>query len=127
MKKSKPLLVQLVAISSCPVCCLGEEAKILLITTFLQEVVECNEVSPEPPILQTTCLGLEETLKIIQFQSLAVGWFANRQNRLSRAPSNLVLDTSRVGASTVSLDKICAFSYLSCTSKIVCLFIQDSL
>jgi len=45
--------VQLVAFSSGPVCCLGEEAKALLITTSLQEVVECNEVSPEPPLLQT--------------------------------------------------------------------------
>ena len=45
----KPALVQLVAISSRPTCSLGEEAKPLLITTSLQEVVERNEVSPEPP------------------------------------------------------------------------------
>ena len=49
----KSPLVQLVSISSGPVCCLGEEAKPLLITASLQEVVECNEVSPEPPLLQT--------------------------------------------------------------------------
>ena len=41
------------AISSGPVCCLGEEAKPLLITDSLQEVVECSVVSPEPPLLQT--------------------------------------------------------------------------
>jgi len=51
--QSKPPLIQLVAISSSPVCCLGEEVKPLLTTTSLQEVVECNEVSPEPPLLQT--------------------------------------------------------------------------
>ena len=49
----KPPLVQLVAISSGPVCCLREEAK-PLITTSLQEVVECNEVSSEPPPLAFT-------------------------------------------------------------------------
>jgi len=42
-----------VAVSSGPVCCLGEEAKPLLITDSLQEVVECSVVSPEPPLLQT--------------------------------------------------------------------------
>ena len=41
------------SIFSGPVCCLREEADSLLITTSLQEVVECNEVSPEPPLLQT--------------------------------------------------------------------------
>ena len=49
----KPPLVQLVAISLGPVCCLREEAKSLLITTSLQEIVDCNEVSSEPPLFQT--------------------------------------------------------------------------
>ena len=39
-----------------PVCCLGEEAKPLLITTSLQEVVECNNISSEPPLLQWEAL-----------------------------------------------------------------------
>ena len=58
---SKPL-VQLVAISSGPVFCLGEEAKPLLITTSLQEVVECSEVSPEPLLLQTDQSQLPQLL-----------------------------------------------------------------
>jgi len=53
-----------VAISSGPVCCLGEEAKCLLIITFLQEVVECNEVSSEPPLLQTEQSQLPQLLLI---------------------------------------------------------------
>jgi len=32
---------------------MGEDAKPLIITTSLQEVVERNEVSSEPPLLQT--------------------------------------------------------------------------
>ena len=56
--------MQLVAISSSPVCCLGEEAKPLLITTSLQEVVECNEVSPESPVLQTKQSQLSQLLLI---------------------------------------------------------------
>ena len=49
----KPPLTQLVAIFSGRVCCLGEEAKPLLIPTSFQEVVDFNEVSPKPPLLQT--------------------------------------------------------------------------
>ena len=52
------------AISLGPVCCLGEEAKSFLITTSLQEVVECNEVSPEPPLLQTEQSQLSQQLLI---------------------------------------------------------------
>ena len=52
------------AISSGSVCCLGEEAKPLLITTALQEVVECNEISPEPPLLQTKQSQLPQSLLI---------------------------------------------------------------
>ena len=52
------------AISLGPVCCLGEEAKTLLITIPLQEVVECNEVSPEPPLLQTEQSQLPQLLLI---------------------------------------------------------------
>ena len=57
-------MVQLVVISSGPVCCLGEEAKPLLITASLQEVVECNEVSSEPPLLQTEQSRLPQLLLI---------------------------------------------------------------
>ena len=49
-------------ISLGPVCCLGEEAKPLLVTTSLQEVAECNEVSPEPPLLQTKQSQLPQLL-----------------------------------------------------------------
>ena len=35
--------MQLVAISSGPVCCLGEEAKPILITTSLQEVLQTKQ------------------------------------------------------------------------------------
>ena len=52
------------AISSGPVCCLGEEAKPLLTTASLQAVVECNEVSPEPPLLQTEQSQLPQPLLI---------------------------------------------------------------
>ena len=62
--KSKSPLVQIVAISLSPVCCLGEEAKPLLITASLQEVVECNEVSPEHPLLQTEQSQLPQMLLI---------------------------------------------------------------
>jgi len=58
--QSKSPLAQLVAISSGPVCCLGEETKPLLITTSLQEAVECNEVSPEIPLVQTKQLQLSQ-------------------------------------------------------------------
>ena len=54
----KPPLVQLAAISLGSVHCLGEEAKPLITTTSLQEVVECNEVSPDPPFLQTKMIWL---------------------------------------------------------------------
>ena len=60
----KPPLVQLAAISPGPVCCLGEEAKPLFTTTSLQEVVECNEVCPEPPLLQTKQSQLPQPLII---------------------------------------------------------------
>ena len=60
----KPPLVQIVAISSGPVCCLGEEAKSLLITASLQEVVECNEATSEPPLLQTKQSQLSQLLLI---------------------------------------------------------------
>ena len=52
------------AISSGPVCCLGEEAKPLLITTSLQVVIESNEVAPEPPLLQTEQSQLPQPLLI---------------------------------------------------------------
>ena len=54
--------MQLVVISSGPICCLGGEADLLLITTSLQKVVEYNEVSPEPPLLQTKQSQLPQLL-----------------------------------------------------------------
>ncbi|KAK4830578.1 hypothetical protein QYF61_011756 [Mycteria americana] len=51
--QSKPPLVQLEAISSCPITCyLGEETDPHLSTTSFQVVVESNKVSPQPPFLQ---------------------------------------------------------------------------
>ncbi|KAK4814935.1 hypothetical protein QYF61_006290 [Mycteria americana] len=51
--QSKPPLVQLEAISSCPMACyLGEETDPRLATTSFQAVVESDEVSPQPPFLQ---------------------------------------------------------------------------
>ena len=56
--------MQLVAVSSGPVCCLGEEAKPLLITTSLQDAVECNKVSSEPPLFQIKQSQLPQLLLI---------------------------------------------------------------
>jgi len=56
--------VLLVAISSGHICCLEEEANTLLITTSLQEVVECNNVSPQPPLLQVKQSQLFQMLLI---------------------------------------------------------------
>ncbi|KAK4830412.1 LOW QUALITY PROTEIN: hypothetical protein QYF61_010943, partial [Mycteria americana] len=51
--QSKSPLVQLEAISSCPVTCyLGEETDPHLSTTSFQVVVESDKVSPQPPFLQ---------------------------------------------------------------------------
>ncbi|KAK4810322.1 hypothetical protein QYF61_018264 [Mycteria americana] len=51
--QSKPPLVQLEAISSCPITChLGEETDPHLSTTSFQAVVESDKVSPQPPFLQ---------------------------------------------------------------------------
>ncbi|KAK4827827.1 hypothetical protein QYF61_021911 [Mycteria americana] len=51
--QSKPPLVQLEAISSCPITCyLGEETDPHLSTTSFQVVVESDKVSPQPPFLQ---------------------------------------------------------------------------
>ncbi|KAK4819936.1 hypothetical protein QYF61_015557 [Mycteria americana] len=51
--QSKPPLVQLEAISSCPITCyLGEETNPHLSTASFQAVVESNKVSPQPPFLQ---------------------------------------------------------------------------
>ena len=52
------------AISLGSLCCLGEEAKPLLITTSLQEAVECNKVSSEPPLLQTKLSQLPQPVLI---------------------------------------------------------------
>ncbi|KAK4826688.1 hypothetical protein QYF61_010697 [Mycteria americana] len=52
--QSKLPLVQLEAISSCPITsCLGEETDTYLSTTSFQVAVESDEVSPQPPFLQT--------------------------------------------------------------------------
>ncbi|KAK4825176.1 LOW QUALITY PROTEIN: hypothetical protein QYF61_024656, partial [Mycteria americana] len=51
--QSKPPLVQPEAISSCPITCyLGEETNPHLSTTSFQVLVESNEVSLQPPLLQ---------------------------------------------------------------------------
>ncbi|KAK4817862.1 hypothetical protein QYF61_001531 [Mycteria americana] len=51
--QSKPPLVQLEAISSCPITCyLGEETDSHLSTPSFQAVVESDKVSPQPPFLQ---------------------------------------------------------------------------
>ncbi|KAK4824371.1 hypothetical protein QYF61_014031 [Mycteria americana] len=52
--QSKPLLMQLEAISSCPITSyLGEETDPHLSTTSFQVTVESDKVSPQPPLLQT--------------------------------------------------------------------------
>ncbi|KAK4823924.1 hypothetical protein QYF61_008310 [Mycteria americana] len=52
--QSKPPLVQLEAISSCPITYyLGEETNTHLATASFQVVVESNKVSPQPLLLQT--------------------------------------------------------------------------
>ncbi|KAK4830648.1 hypothetical protein QYF61_012491 [Mycteria americana] len=51
--QSKPPLVQLEAIFSCPMACyLGEETDPHLSTTSFQVIVESDKVSPQPPFLQ---------------------------------------------------------------------------
>jgi len=50
----EPPLMQLEAISSCPVTTyLGEETNTHLVTTSFQVAVESDNVSPQPPLLQT--------------------------------------------------------------------------
>jgi len=54
VQKSKPPLMQLEAISSCPIThYLGEETNTQLATTSFRVVVESKKVPPEPPLLQT--------------------------------------------------------------------------
>ncbi|KAK4827229.1 hypothetical protein QYF61_015399 [Mycteria americana] len=63
--QSKPPLVQLEAISSCPITCyLGEETDPHLSTTSFQVVVESDEVSPQPPFLQAKQSELPQPLPI---------------------------------------------------------------
>ncbi|KAK4821623.1 hypothetical protein QYF61_026057 [Mycteria americana] len=63
--QSKPPLVQLEAISSCPITCyLGEETDPHLSTTSFQAVVESDEVSPQPPFLQAKQPQLPQPLLI---------------------------------------------------------------
>ncbi|KAK4831678.1 hypothetical protein QYF61_018675 [Mycteria americana] len=63
--QSKPPLVQLEAISSCPITCyLGEETDPHLSTTSFQVVVESDEVSPQPPFLQAKQPQLPQPLLI---------------------------------------------------------------
>ena len=52
------------AISSGPICFPGEEADPLLVTTSLQKIVVCDEVSHEPPLLQTEQSQLPQPLLI---------------------------------------------------------------
>ncbi|KAK4825495.1 hypothetical protein QYF61_027650 [Mycteria americana] len=61
----KPPLVQLEAISSCPMACyLGEETDPHLTTTSFQVVVESSKVSPQPPLLQAKQPQLPQPLLI---------------------------------------------------------------
>ncbi|KAK4810721.1 hypothetical protein QYF61_007695 [Mycteria americana] len=61
--QSQPPLVQLEAISSCPITCyLGEETNTHLATTSFQVVVESNKVSPEPSLLQAKQSQLPQPL-----------------------------------------------------------------
>ncbi|KAK4818248.1 hypothetical protein QYF61_009423 [Mycteria americana] len=63
--QSKPPLVQLETISSCPITCyLGEETDPHLSTTSFQVVVESNKVSPQPPFLQAKQSQLPQPLLI---------------------------------------------------------------
>ncbi|KAK4821752.1 hypothetical protein QYF61_000813 [Mycteria americana] len=62
---SKPLLMQLEAISSCPIASyLGEETNTHLATTSFQVVVESKKVLPESPFLQTKQPQLPQPLLI---------------------------------------------------------------
>ena len=50
---SKPPLVQLKAVPSCPITCyLGRETDTHITTTSFQVVVERDKVSPQTPLLQ---------------------------------------------------------------------------
>ncbi|KAK4823264.1 hypothetical protein QYF61_000231 [Mycteria americana] len=63
--QSKPPLVQLETISSCPITCyLGEETDPHLSTTSFQVVVEGDKVSPQPPFLQAKQPQLPQLLLI---------------------------------------------------------------
>ncbi|KAK4815341.1 hypothetical protein QYF61_000173 [Mycteria americana] len=63
--QSKPPLVQLETISSCPITCyLGEETDTHLATTSFQVVVESDKVSPQPPFLQAKQPQLPQPLLI---------------------------------------------------------------
>ena len=57
----------------------------------------------EPYIIER--LGLEETLKLIQFHPPAMGTDPFHQPRLLKAPSNLALNPAR--AATASLSNLC--------------------
>ena len=74
------------AISSGSVCRLGEEAKPLLITASLQEVVECSEVSPEPPLLQTEQSQLPQPLLIRLVYSVVYSVFILCLNSIFKSP-----------------------------------------
>ncbi|KAK4812332.1 hypothetical protein QYF61_017109 [Mycteria americana] len=63
--QSKPPLVQLEAISSCPITCyLGEETDPHLSTTSFQVVEKSDKVSPQPPFLQAKQSQLPQPLLI---------------------------------------------------------------
>ncbi|KAK4817645.1 hypothetical protein QYF61_023235 [Mycteria americana] len=63
--QSKPPLVQLEAISSCPITCyLGEETNTHLSTPSFQAVEESDKVSPQPPFLQAKQPQLPQPLLI---------------------------------------------------------------
>ncbi|KAJ7404034.1 hypothetical protein BTVI_74001 [Pitangus sulphuratus] len=62
--QTEPSLVQLEAVSSCPVTCLGEEANPHLAITSFQVVIQGDEVPPVPPLLQAKHSQLPQSLLI---------------------------------------------------------------
>jgi len=69
--QSKPPLMQLEAIASCPIASyLGEETNTRLATTSFQVVVESYKVPAEPPLLQTKRPQLLQVLLVRRVEGL---------------------------------------------------------
>lgn len=76
-----------------------------ILTQFKKKLVICMEshrIIESQNQRITEWLGLEGTLKPIQFQSHCCGLVSHYQLRLLRAPSNPALNTPRNGAATLS-------------------------